>query len=194
MKKFIDSLKSFLTYVDDGKFFRNPMKWLYGIFAFLNIAAPIYLIIEVLSSGALKGMGGWDIFVFIVAWAILLVGFCLLGIFWWLRKDQLSSQLEAIAEFPATPVFAHFVRTFGEWLGLLGGGVMFIVVLVIFVLSGFQSGSSASLFGEYMPFGSGGSIAGIIMLPIGGFITILFSRFLSEMIKVRVAIERNTKR
>jgi uncharacterized membrane protein len=192
MKKFIDSLKSFLQYVDDGKFFRNPMKWLYGIIAIINIAAPIYLIVKAIDSGMFGYLGGWDIVVFIIAWLLLLAGFCLLGIFWWLRKDQISSQSEAIAEFPATPVFAHFVRTFGEWLGLLTGGVMFVVVLVMFILSGFKDGGSVSLFSSLLPFGSG--IVSIIMMPVFGFIMILFFRFLSERIKVLVAIERNTKK
>ncbi len=192
MEKFFDSLKSFLKYVDDGNFFRNPMKWLYGIFAILNVAAPIYLIVKVLSSGILRNLEVWTVVVFIIVWLILLAGFCLLGIFWWLRKDQLSSQTEAIAEFPATPVFAHLVRTFGEWLGLLIGGVAFAVALVFFVLSGFESGYSQMLFGNLLPMGNG--IVSIIMMPVTGFVTILFFRFMSERIKVFVAIERNTKK
>ncbi len=189
MKKFFDSLNAFLNLLDNGKFFRNPMKWLYAIFALLNVAAPIYLFINTVKY--LDQIPAWDVIVFLIVWVILLVGFCLLGLFWWLRKDQITEHNETFSEYPATPVFAHFLRTLGEWLGMLTGGVMFLVALATYVLSGFEGGQS--MFSSLMPMDADG-IVSILMMPVFGFITILFFRFLSEMCRVRLTIAKNTNK
>lgn len=188
----LDTLKSFLGLMDGGSFFRNPVKWLYVVIAVINVALPIYLLVQAIRGKMFQYLGGWDITVFIIAWIVFFAGLLCLAAFWWLRMKQLDDVTVAIDEFPSTPIVAHFVRTLGEWLGLLSGGVMFVVMLLIFILSGFSDGGAMSAFSS-MSLG-GDSFWSILMMPVVGFLIILFTRFLSEQIKVLVAIARNTKK
>ena len=179
--------KSFLNYIDEGKFFQNPVKWLYMILAAANILLPLYMLYEMIDGGAFSAPAKYVILM-LLGWLVMLVGFFFLGLLWWNRKDQLST-IEKNADFPVTPVFAHIIRTFGEWAGLLVGGVFFVVALLALIFVGDEA---AYAFRD-VPFLEDGWLA-LLKLPIAGFLTILVTRFVSEQVKVFVTIAKNTKK
>ena len=48
---FLDPL---LGYIDNGRFFREPFRWLYVIFAVLNLLFPIAILVKVIDMGFFK--------------------------------------------------------------------------------------------------------------------------------------------
>ena len=43
--KFFSFFEPVLKYIDTGKFFREPFRWLYAILAILNLLTPIVLLV-----------------------------------------------------------------------------------------------------------------------------------------------------
>lgn len=178
--KLIGTADCVVNYINSGDFFRKPLKWLYVIFAVLNILAPFAVLIKVIDAGLFRSPAKLVI-AFILIWIVLLAGCCLLAVLWWRRKDQLFDQKHDT--FPVTPLFAHFVRTCGEWFGLLVGGVLFVCSIIAMIFLGNDLGALG------LPLSGGFAV---LMLPVYGFLTIFVSRYLSEWIKVFVAIADNT--
>ena len=152
------------------------------VLAALNLLTPFAVLFKAIDAHVFR-MPAKFVIAFILIWFVLLAGFCLLALLWWRRKDQLQEQKHEA--FPATPLFAHFVRTSGEWLGLLVGGVVFVCSLVAML---FLWGDVDSLG---LPLRGGFAV---LLLPVYGFLVIFASRYVSEFIKVLVAIADNTKK
>lgn len=187
--QFFTFIKPCLNFIDNGSFFRKPFKWLYTIFAALNILFPLYVLYEVIDNG-LFDMPGKIIFVVIVAWFIIAfaswIGFQL----WWNRKDKVVGTSAEGDHFVATPVFSHFIQTLGEWLGIWIAIVGFGVSLLLMIL-GADSYSLSRVPG--LSFVSAGFISAILM-PVYGFLIIVFSRFLAEQFKALASIANNTRK
>lgn len=48
------------SYIDTGKFYREPFRWLYAVIAVLNLLFPLYIIFLTIDSGLFKYMSGGD--------------------------------------------------------------------------------------------------------------------------------------
>ena len=60
---FLDPL---LGYIDNGRFFREPFRWLYVIFAVLNLLFPIFILAKVIEMDFFKYAEGKLILAFIL--------------------------------------------------------------------------------------------------------------------------------
>jgi hypothetical protein len=89
-------------------------------------------------------------------------------------------------EFIATPVFSHYIQTLGEWIGTWVGIVGTAISL------SFTLGSDYLHYLD-IPFFEAG-IASIILMPIYGFLIIVFGRFLAETFRALSSIANNTKK
>lgn len=49
------------SYIDTGKFYREPFRWLYAVIAVLNLLFPLYIIFLTIDTGLFKYMSGGDI-------------------------------------------------------------------------------------------------------------------------------------
>lgn len=65
---FLDPL---LGYIDNGRFFREPFRWLYVIFAVLNLLFPIFILAKVIEMDFFKYAEGKLILAFILLFIIL---------------------------------------------------------------------------------------------------------------------------
>ncbi len=117
---FLDSL---LGYIDNGRFFREPFRWLYVIFAVLNLLFPIAILVKVIDTGFFKFAEGKAIFAFILIFIILCGGAWGSYLLWMNRKNKLKEVIQEDNEFIAIPVVSHLTQTVGEWLGLYIGVV-----------------------------------------------------------------------
>ena len=110
---------------------------------------------------------------------------------WWDRKTNILILSSTGDEFIATPVFSHFIQTFGEWIGTYIGLVGFGFALLTTIILGEEGSYLGRNLG--IPYLETGLIA-VITMPIIGFLIIVFSRFLSEQIRALSSIANNTRK
>ena len=96
---FLDPL---LGYIDNGRFFREPFRWLYVIFAVLNLLFPIAILVKVIDTGFFKFAEGKAIFAFILIFIILCGGAWGSYLLWMNRKNKLKEVIQEDNEFIAS--------------------------------------------------------------------------------------------
>ena len=186
-------IEPFLSYIDSGKLFRKPFSWLYMALAAVNAILPFYLLYKTIDTGILKHAEGKLVFAFIFTW-FFVVAACWVGAqIWWNRKDKVLASSQEGAEFPVTPVIAHLVQTFGEWLGsfiaIVGFGVSFCALIFL----GNQAENLSYTLGGYFNF-AGIGILGLVLNPVLGFMIIVGFRYMAELCRALAAIANNTKK
>lgn len=187
--KFFTFIKPYLSFIDKGDFFRKPFSWLYIAFAVLNLILPFYILYTAIDNNIFDTFytPAKFIIVFILVWIVIAFASWVCFQLWWDRKNKVTETSVENSEFVATPVFAHFIQTFGEWIGTWIGIVGFFVALLATIILG----SDTAAIG--VPFIQSG-IAFIILMPIYGFLIVVGSRFLAEMCRALASIANNTKK
>lgn len=189
--KLINLIKPYLDSIDNGSFFRKPLKWLYGVMAVINLIFPLYILYQAIDNGFFEFGDSKFIFFFILIWLVIAAAGWLSFQLWWNRKDKVDTSTEKDDEFTATPAFAHLIQTTGEWVGSWIAVVGFFVSLLLTL----TFGSDASYLSQAMGVGfiSVGFLSAILM-PVYGFVIIIFSRFLAEQFKALTTIANNTRK
>ncbi|MDO5665005.1 MAG: hypothetical protein Q4G63_07090 [Bacteroidia bacterium] len=188
--KFLTFIKPYLSYIDNGQFFRKPLSWLYTLLAIVNLLIPIYVFYIASKSGIFNSPAKFVI-VFLLLWMIIVFAGWVSFQLWWDRKSRINMSSTTDDEFIATPALSHLIQTFGEWIGTWIGLVGFgfaLLTTIILGKEGYYLGENLGI-----PYLSTGWIA-ILTMPITGFLIIVFSRFLAEQIKALSAIANNTKK
>ena len=191
--KFFTFIAPYLKYIDKGHLFRKPFGWLYSFIAGINLLVPLYVIYQYFMIDIFEASFKYIIVAFF-SWVILaFAGWCSFQL-WWDRKDKITFSSDENAEFAATPAFAHFIQTLGEWIGSWIGFVGATLAFFTTILLGdeayyFSIQSGIPFFGEFI---TGGWLY-IILMPVYGFLIIVLSRFLAEQIKALSVIANNTK-
>ena len=190
--KFFQFAKPLIDSIDQGKFFKQPFRWLYIIFAVINLLAPVFLLILLIVTKNVLPFSGFAI---VLAWLFVAftgwVGFQL----WWNRKSKINRYVEKGDDFLAIPTFSHFIQTLGESYGistaLLGFGLSLCGLIATSEIRDYGYNDSGSFF---TPSFTGAGLYGMIISPISGFFIIVFSRFIAESIRAFAAIANNTKK
>ena len=188
--KFLTFIRPYLSFIDNGHFFRKPFSWLYTLLAIVNLLIPIYVFYQA-SDNRIFDSTTKFVIVFLLLWVIVAfagwVGFQL----WWDRKSKIDMSSTAGDEFIATPALSQFIQTLGEWIGTYIGIVGFGFALLTTIILGEEGRYLGRNLG--IPYLETGWMA-VITMPIIGFLIIVFSRFLSEQIKALSSIANNTKK
>lgn len=184
----LEFYKPFLEYIDSGKLFRTPFSWLYTVLAGFNLLVPL-VVLYVAIDNRLFSSGGSFFFAFAVLWLVITIASWLGCQIWWNRRGGVLSEMSTDTDFVATPVYAHFIQTCGEWFGswiaIVGAGAG--IVTGIFLRDG---GLSYVL---PIPFLSSGGFISVLLMPIVGFLVIVVSRVIAEQVRALVAIAIHTK-
>ena len=190
--KFFSFFEPVLKYIDTGKFFREPFRWLYAILAILNLLTSIVLLVMAINNDLFRYGGGRMIAAFILVWLVIAFVSWLGFQIWWNRREKVYAAATAHDDFVAIPVFSHFIQTFGEWAGMFVGigGALLTLIAAIF-LNG--DASMLRMMGTGAFFGSG-SLIYIVLNPIYGFIIVVVTRAAAETFRALAAIANNTKK
>lgn len=177
---FLDPL---LGYIDNGRFFREPFRWLYVIFAVLNLLFPIAILVKVIDMDFFKFAEGKAIFAFILVFIILCGGAWGSYLLWMNRKNKLKDIIQENNEFIAIPVVSHLTQTIGEWLGIYIGviGTLCSLIIALFAANELQ---------YIMPVSTGI----FFLMPIYGFLIVVFARLLAELYRALAVIANNTRK
>lgn len=187
--KFFSFIAPYLAFIDSGKFFRKPFSWLYMAMGVINLILPFYILYQAIDNDIFKAPFKF-VLVFIVAWFTIAFASWTGFQIWWDRKDKLSFNSSAGNEFITTPVFSHFIQTFGEWLGTWIGLVGFVFALMATIILGKDGYYMSKQLG--LGFLNTGIIS-IILMPVYGYLIIITSRFIAEQFRALAAIANNTK-
>lgn len=152
---------------------------------------PIYIFVEAVNEGVFDGPGKL-IVVFILIWLIMAFAGWISFQLWWDRRTKILTTSKQDDDFVATPVFSHFIQTFGEWAGTWIGIVGFGFALISTIFLGERGGAGLSNQIGVGVLESG--ILAIILMPIYGFLIIVVTRFLAEQFRALASIANNTKK
>lgn len=192
--RFFSYISPVLRTIDNGKFFREPLRWLYFFLAVMNLLIPLAPLLfafrfsEVITNGFLFILG--IILVFLAVCFSSWVGFQI----WWNRADSIRFFSSEGDENFATVAFSHFLQTAGEWLGVsiaINGFFGGLFVLIGEVISRLAGGIGLPLgrigMGSYVYF--------LILLgPLSGFLVIVVTRFLAEQIRALASVANHTRK
>lgn len=215
IKNLLDNV-IFLSYIDNGEFFRKPLRWLYMVLAVFSLFVPFWLlykaIYKAIDIGIFEYGGAKSIFFFFFSWLFFLSAFLIGALIWRNRKEKVLEKFIEGSHFFAIPAFSHFMQTFGEYCGTViavTGAGFSLSSTVFFVF--FENGTidiptlnflltlSSLLVRSLLVLGLpvnpvNMGIVGILVFPIIGYLVILFSRFFAEQIRVLAEIAINTKK
>ena len=179
--KFFNFAAPFFNSIDNGSLFKKPFLWLYTLIAIINLLIPVFVF---------SRMKDYDMFDYYLVESILTLIILTFSSWisfqlWWNRRSNLISSSSEGDDFIATPIFAHFIQTLGESIGIniaVGGFGMALVFQIIL-------GETSDI--EYL-FGVPGYI--LLFGPIFGFLTIVAFRFIAEQFRALSSIANNTKK
>lgn len=174
LKKICNFGDSCIDYVDSGKFFRHPVKILYYLLSIVTLILPIATLINLIDI--------WDwisaeyiIMHFIYIFIGLFIAICSFYL-WVKRAKALNFDITDNSRFIAIPLLANILQTIGEWAFITIGIGGFLIALI-------------SMFFEINNIIG---IGAVIAMPISGYLTCLFMRYLAETIKAIANIANNT--
>ncbi len=187
--QFQQIINAFLTYIDSGRIFREPFKWLYMLASFSSALFPIIIIFLAFKHGLFEGPFK-IVLAFLLIWIFMLVAGAVGCLIWWDRKDKVSNLTTGEQEFVASPVFAHYIQTAGEVFAIY----MAVVGTGISLISGvFLSGDGYEL-NSVLPFNPSIGFLGVFAFPVLGYLILVFTRFIAEQIKALATIANNTRK
>ena len=184
---FFNWAKPYFDFIGKGKIY----SLVYVIMALCNLLLPMAVIFWVVKSGFLQNTGNEVMVAFMLS--LLVIAFaCWIGFqLWWNRKASIRRFENA--DFIAVPVVSEILQTTGEWLGTMSGiigvGVGIIVTILMWDLPKTGMGFGFFGIGQYFNFGPAMIIGG----PVLGFMTLLFFRFLAELIRIMSSIANSTR-
>ncbi|MBQ0141544.1 MAG: hypothetical protein KBT06_01875 [Prevotellaceae bacterium] len=197
-------LEKLTEVIDNGKFFREPMKLYYVMNGIAAFAVPAFFI-KILTQlwSTLQYLNGWSKFmtelslVLVLIWLIVLA-YCAL-LYWLDRKKNLNKCVRIGDSIVAIPTIAHYIQCAGECFGIMLGlsviGASFI--LYIFgLLSGFGLFGGADGFSGYLLFFL---IATIVLLVIilTTFLVcypiVVWSHVIGEKLRIKAQIANDVR-
>lgn len=187
---FFNFAKPYLEYIDKGKIYRDPFNWLYMLLGALNLVFPLYVFYLAIDNNIFDA-GAKFVITFLLIWVVLAFAGWISFQIWWDRKDNVSTISSDRDEFKATPVFSHFIQTFGEWMGTWIAIVGFGTALLATIFLGDEARMFTRATGlDFL----GTGFLSIFLMPVYGFLVLVGSRFLAELFRAIAAIANNTRK
>ena len=189
--KFFTFITPYLNFIDRGDIFRKPFSWLYALNAIINLLVPFIALFWAINKNIFEYGDSKVMITFFFIWIVIAFASWVSFQLWWDRRIKVTQTTIEGDEFLATPVFSHYVQTLGEWIGTWVGIVGTAVSLSVTI---FMGDTGSYLMQDLdIPFVEAG-IASIILMPIYGFLIIVFGRFLAETFRALSSIANNTKK
>ena len=187
---FFTFFKPYFSFIDNGYLYRKPFSWFYSLLAVLNLILPLGILFIGIDNGVL-GSGAKFVMLFLTLWAIIAFASWFGFQLWWDRRLKVTSTSVDGDDFVATPVFAHFIQTVGEWIGTWIAIVGSCTALLTTIFLDDQEFFFLNSMGlDFLRTG----IVFVVLMPIYGFLIIVSSRFLAEQFKSLSVIANNTRK
>ena len=199
-------MTKFLSLIDNGKFFIQPMRWLYvffGCLSFVPVLLVLYFLYDSGISNLLRYAEGWEKFsgyLFFFIYVIFTIVSAILMFFFWMNRSRKVMQVANEGDqIVAMPVWAHYVQSVLESIGVctfmlppMGAVLFFLWGLV----SGFKYVSHTFEFSDYLKT----LLIGLLILAffvlicfLISYIIILLAHYIGESIRVRAQIANDVR-
>ena len=184
-------LNKFLGWIDNGLFFREPLRIAYIVFGVLVALSPIYVFIKLIESHY-----GYSIFsekpVPSIIVMVVLIPFAIFGLLFWInRSKKVKTYIEKNDDFVAIPLAAHVIQSAGEFYGIFMGTVVPLLVILLALTEG-RDLTSILPFGIESSFG--GALQAAVYSILLGFFIIIVSRAAAEAMRALASIANNVKK
>lgn len=192
--KLLTFIKPYLSLIDNGHLYRRPFIWLYAIFAIINLIYPIYFFLNSTDDNHIFDLPAKYVIAFCFVWIIIGFASWISFQLWMDRKSKIINTSIEGDYFVVTPVVSHLIQTIGEWLGTWIGIVGFGTALSATIILG----SEGFYFLEHIGLGflyprSFVLWVSIVLTPIYGYLIIVATRFLAELIRAPATNANKTK-
>lgn len=178
MEKINSFLETILDYLDSGKIYRKPFKWLYWV---IGVMLTIGILTSIVSIFNMFRYAEGVEYVGLVLIILVLFATAVFAVIYWVRRAKdVENVVDVNARFVAIPVVSHLIRTSGEFFGIaigISGTVIFLFAL---------------LFVGHRFLGTEGGL-GLVCCPVIGYLNILLSRFFAESLAVVTSIANDTR-
>jgi len=195
-----------LSLIDSGKFFIQPMRWLYILFAYLSFVPALFILYWLYDTGIDGGLQyakGWVkfsgyLFCFIFA-VFVIIAAILMFYFWMNRSQKVVRDVNEGDQIVAMPIWAHFIQSIFESSGV------YIGIIPPFGAALFYLWSVFTGFKYIIPFSEFGDIikmffVGLVALAfftliclLMSYIVILLAHYIGESIRVRAQIANDVR-
>ena len=199
-------MTKFLSLIDSGKFFIQPMSWLYVVFACLSFLPALLILCCMYYAGIgdiLSYTEGWTKFsgyLFCFIFALFVIVTAILMFYYWMnRSHKVAHIVNEGDQIVAMPVWAHFVQSIFESSGVYIAMIPPMGATLFYlwgVITGFKYMLPYAEFGDIMKALLVGLLALAIFIFICllfGYIIILIAHFIGESIRVRAQIANDVR-
>lgn len=184
-------LNHFLGWIDNGLFFREPLRIAYIVIGVLVALSPIYVFVKLIESHY-----GYSFFsekpVPSIIVMVVLIPFAIFGLLFWInRSKKVKTNIEKGDDFVAIPLAAHVIQSMGEFYGIFMGTAVPLLLILLALTEGRELTS-------ILPFGLESSIGGALQAAVYsillGFFIIIVSRAAAESLRALTSIANNVKK
>lgn len=186
--KFFTFIRPYLALIDTEEGIVKANDWLHVIMAMANLFFPIYIFYQGLEFHIFQ-LDARPVSFFLLLWLLIVFISWVSFQLWMDRRAKIKAYIEENEGFTSTAIYAHLIRTMGEWLGTWIGFIGFIGPLLVATVFSAEAQIFTMLFGDSLV--SLGVLSAMLM-PIAGFLLILTTRYLAEFINLFPELVRNT--
>jgi hypothetical protein len=185
--KFTGFIKPVLNLIDNGVIYRKGFWVLYLLNAIASLLIPLILLIYTIGSGILSYSSFGIVLGLILVWLCFAFSGWLGFQVFWNRMKKIDTLLKEDCDFVAIPLLADYIKTSGEFIGIVTVSLVPCLVLLGIV--------ATDIAKNIVPLADSGIALVFVSVLIGiqGYIIMLVAKFFSESITAFASIANNTK-
>jgi len=181
-------IKPVLDLIDNGVIYRKGFWVFYLLHATASLLIPLFLLILAIAIDIFKYQSFGGMLCLILIWLFIAFSFWLGFQVFWNRMDKIDALFKKDCDFVAIPLIADYIKTAGEFIGVVTVSSVPCFILLGIVASDFTR--------TIIPVANTGIIAIVftpIFVAIWGYVTMLVAKFCAESITAFASIANNTK-
>lgn len=185
--KFTGFIKPVLDLIDNGVIYRKGFWVFYLLHATASLLIPLFLLILAIAIDIFKYQSFGVVLCLIFIWLFIAFSFWLGFQVFWNRMDKIEALFKKDCDFVAIPLIADYIKTAGEFIGIVT-----ISSAPCFILLGIVA---SDLTRNIIPAANTGItiVFTPIFVAIWGYAAMLGLKFIAESINAFASIANNTK-
>lgn len=180
-------IKPVLDLLDNGTIYRKGIWVLYLLHAAASLLAPLFLLAFAIAIDIFKYQSLGTVLCLVLIWLFIAFS-CWLGFQVFLnRMDKIDTLFKKDCDFVAVPLIADYIKTAGEFIGVVAISLMPCFILLVIVAYDIAKNAVPNIHvGITVVFTP-------ILVAILGYVIMLGAKFCAEIINSFASVANNTK-